>query len=354
MNLTRKISQRTQRSLTQWRQTWIFLFLGLFFCNGTSAMDNVVDGSNDLTHEQGEYVIPMHEYKAHNAVNNIDALKNIDLTEMILGLQDEHYLPKTVQKRSILSGATGSLKHLLYLSTIRKNENEKTPFSEKQQHKFNSAASVRNKVLIAFVVYFGIVVFTSVLEYTNLLDLLGDGQTNQTGVNQTGTANTPQTIAKKVTPATVKFLAELLAGVVSLGATGIMPDRSAREADKLQDRMSKLSAEYSKLAKYWIDISFMHPDKAREIAELYDMEALRERVKLKTNNAKLISSLIDPLEQARHFIMNDMNEDVLPVFTEVHSYIRNKRNAQTIGLLSNRVDDLERSLRDKEIIIHEI
>lgn len=306
----------------------------------TRAMDSVIELSNYPTNDPTDRVISMHDCWAQDYTNNINAVKNIDLDEMVANLHDAVYLPDDAN----------SLEHLLYLSTIQKGNEEKTPFSRKQQHKFNTAFNTRKRVPICFLANGVIIAVTALFGYTSLVALSQCSQTNQTNcVSQTSAI---------VIPTTITCVGTLLVGFSSLYATGILPDVSARKADKIQDKIGNLSSKYLTLAKYWIDIYFMYPDKAIDIAKRFDMDALQARIKAKTRNAKSGGRLVNPLKEAWHFIIH---KHILVTFTEIESYLyskmnaqRNEVNAQQIVSLSKRIDELEHTIHEQDKKICEL
>jgi len=301
-------------------------------CQVIKAMDSVID-FNYPTNENNDCVISMHDCWAQDYVNNINGVNNIDLNEIVSRLENEQYLPE----------ATNSLEHLLYLSTVRKGDGIRTPFSEKQQHKFNTAFNTRKKVHGCFVVNGVIIVLTAFFGYTNLVALSQCAQGNQTQCVSSTSA--------LIMPATVTCVGALLVGFTSLYATGILPDASARKADKTQDKIRDISSQYLTLAKYWIDIYFMYPAQAIDIAQRFDIKALKARIKLKTHNAKSRDILINPLKEAWHFIMH---KHILVTFTEIENYLYSKMNTQQIMAFSKRVGELENTLHEKDKTIREL
>lgn len=311
-------------------------FLVLIMCLisfATHAMEPTIELNNYSANDKTHCSISMPDYWEKGYVNNIDAVKNIEVSEMVACLQDVIYLP---------DNAT-SLEHLLYLSTIQEGNDTKTPFSRRQQHKFDAAFNTRKKVPIWFLINGVIIAVVAPFGYTSLMGLSQCSQTNQTDcISQTSAI---------LAPITIMCAGALAVGFSSLYATGILPDISARKADKIQDKIGKLSSKYLTLAKYWIDIYFMHPDKALEIANRFDMDALQARIKLKTCNAKSGGRLIDPLKEAWHFIKT---KHILITFTEIESYVYSKMNAQKIVLLSARIDALENVVREQDKKIGEL
>jgi hypothetical protein len=291
-----------------------------FFCNSTKTMDSVIDiGTATL--------MPMESYWSQEYTDNLNQIKNININEMIFHLNHEQYLPK----------AKHSLEHLLYLSTVRNDNETKTPFSIKQQKRFDIAFNTKKSVRIYFCVNAVVIFFTALFLYSNLMALIQCAQSNQTAcISQTSALTAPSTIT---------FFGALMVGFMSLYATGILPDISARKADKVQDKVGDLSSKYLTLAKYWIDIYFMYPDKAIDIAQRFDIDALKNRIKLKTHNAKAGEKLVNPLKEAWHFIMH---KNILVTFTEIENYLHSKMNAQQIALLCKRIQELESCVHEKD------
>ncbi len=310
-----------------------FLIFSCFFSvNRIGAMESVIDFSDPI-HENHDRLISMQDCWAHDYANNINEVKNIDFNDIVSRLENEQYLPKNAT----------SLEHLLYLSTVQRGDTIKTPFSEKQQHKFNTAYSTRKKVYGFFIVNGVIISLTALFGYPNFVALAQCSQANQTEcVSQ---------ISALAAPATITFFGALMVGFVSLYATGILPDVSARKADKVQDKIGNLSSKYLTLAKYWIDIYFTYPDKAIDIAQRFDMDALKASIKLKTYNAKSGGMLVNPLKEAWHFIMN---KHILVTFTEIENYLYSKMNSQQIVLLNKRIDELENTVHEQNKIIREL
>lgn len=61
----------------------------------------------------------------------------------------------------------------------------------------------------------------------------------------------------------------LLLGIVSLYATGILPDQSSESSNKVQDKIRAIHEEYLTLAKYWVDVHFECPQKSQELVDRY-------------------------------------------------------------------------------------
>jgi len=316
----------------QYKQSFLALIICLISFS-TRTMDSAIEHNSDTANDKAHCVVSMHGCWAQDYTNNIDAVKNIDVSEMVAGLHGAAYLP---------NDAT-SLEHLLYLSTIQEGDDTKTPFSLKQQHKFDAAFNTRKKVPLWFLANGVIIAGVSLFGYTSLMTLSQCSQTNQTDCVSPASA--------LVAPTTILCAGALAVGFSSLYATGILPDISARKADKIQDKIGKLSSHYLTLAKYWIDIYFMHPDKALEIANRFDMDALQARIKLKTCHAKSGGRLIDPLKEAWHFIKT---KHILITFTEIESYVYSKMNAQQIVVLARRVDELEKIVHTQDKKIREL
>lgn len=305
----------------------------VFICFNVVAMESVVDCGDYLTDNRNDCIISMSDSWAQDYVNDISQVKNIDFNEIILRLRNEQYLPKDAN----------SLAHLLYLSTVQEGDVIKTPFSEKQQYKFDTAFNTRKKVRTLFGINGVVIALTALFTYSNFIALEQCSQSNQTDcISQTSVL---------AAPATITFFGALLVGFVSLYATGILPDISARKADKVQDKIDNLSSKYLTLAKYWIDIYFMYPDKALDIAQRFDMHALKAIIKLKTHNAQSGGKLVNPLKEAWHFIMN---KHILVTFTEIESYLYSKMNAQQITLLNQRIDELKNIVQEQDKRIRDL
>lgn len=316
----------------QYCQSSLVLLLSMISLSA-QAMDSAIELSSHPTKDKTDCVISMQHCWAQDYANNVDAIKNIDLESMVAVVQDELYLADNAS----------SLEHLLYLSTVQEGNDAKTPFSRKQQHKFNTAFNTRKRVPLCFLANGVVIVFTALFVYANFVALSQCSQANQTDcVSQVSALATPTTIA---------CIGALLVGFTSLYATGILPDVSARKADKVQDKIGNLSSKYLTLAKYWIDIHFMYPDKAFDIAKRFDMDALQARIKSKTCRAKSSERLVDPLKEAWHFIIH---KHILITFTEIESYLYSKMNAQQIVSLSRRIDELEHTIHEKDEKIREL
>jgi hypothetical protein len=304
-----------------------------FITINSFAMDSVINSTYHSANEQGNCTISMHTYWEPKYANNIDDVKNLTVSEIVAELQNAQCLPKN----------PSSLEHLLYLSTVQKGDTVKTPFSSKQQCKFDNAFNTRKKVSVCFWMNAAVIAVTALFGYSNFAVLSQCSQTNQTDcISQ---------ISAVALPSTITCIGALIVGFTSLYATGILPDISARKADKIQDKIGSISSKYLTLAKYWIDIYCMHPDKARDIANRFDMDALQTCIALKTYNAKSARRLLDPLKEAWHYIMT---KHILITFTEIENYLYSKINAQQNQLLSNRIDELEFLLREKDQKIQDL
>lgn len=311
----------------------INVLYSFFICFNLVAMESVIDFGDCPTEKKDDRIIFMSDCWEPDYINNISEVKNIDFNEIILRLGNKQYLPKDAT----------SLEHLLYLSTVHKGDVAKTPFSEKQQYKFDTAFNTRKKVRTFFGVNGLVIALTALFVYSNFIALEQCSQSNQT--------NCISQASVLAAPSTITFFGALMVGFVSLYATGILPDTSARKADKIQDKIDNLCSKYLTLAKYWIDIYFMYPDKAIDIAQHFDMDALKACITLKTHNAKAGGKLVNPLKEAWHFIMN---KHVLVTFTEIENYLYSKINAQQIRLFRKEIDQLKNRVLEQDKIIREL
>ncbi len=274
----------------------------------------------------------MHHFWSDDYNQNINNIKNVDLKAV----------RSTFKKEQFLSSSDDTLQHLLYLSTIRKND-DKTLFTQKQQNKFNAAFQTKRSVPVWFGINGVVIVGTSLFPFINLTGLLQCSNATLTGcLSQIVTITTP----------TVTSIAGALAvGCVSLYATGLSPDNSSRKANKVQDEIGHLSRNYATIAKYWIDIYFKYPEKAQYIAQKIDIEALRTRAQLKTHKKRSGCSLVAPLEEAWHFITY---KTVLITFTEIENYLYNKIHSQEIDIFKKRVEFLEQIVQQQNAEIEKL
>ena len=151
------------------------------------------------------------------------------------------------------------------------------------------------------------------MPFTNVVGLLqGSNSTQSEGLSQISTI---------IIPTAISVGGALVSGFMSLYATGILTERAARKANKVQDEIGYLSHTYATVAKYWIDIYFNYPEKARWIANKFDIEELKIRAQQKTHITKSGSFLVNSLEEAWHFIKQGT---ILVTFTEIENYLYNK------------------------------
>jgi len=262
---------------------------------------------------------------------NINEIKNINLNGIRLKLKAENYL----------SPHADTLHHLLYLSTIRKKNREKTPFTQKQQSKFDTAFTVKRSVPWSFFVNGVVIGVTAMIPFTNFVSLVQCSNTTQSYCLAQTSAITIPTITSVV--------GALAVGFVSLYATGLSPDLSSRKANKVQDEIVHLSRKYATVAKYWIDIYFENQKQAEHIAEKFDIEELKLRAQQKTYKAKLGNSLVSPLEEAWHYIKY---KTILITFTDIENYIYNKINCKQIEDLRTSHELFEKRIELLEKMVH--
>ena len=300
-------------------------FIGICFLQTTYAMD-----LSKHENENNDVAIKMSHFWSDDYSRNIQSIKDVDLKSMRLHLKKENYL----------SPHANALDHLLYLSTIQKNNTVKTLFTHKQQDKFDTAFAIRRSVPWFFGINGAVIALTSLFPLTNFVGLLQCANTTQSGCLSQASTTTIQT--------TVSIAGCLAVGFISLYATGLSPDLSSRKANQVQDEIGHLSHKYATIAKYLIDMYFECPQQARYIADRFDIEELKKRAKLKVYKNKAGSALVTPLEEAWHFIKYDT---ILEKFTEIENYIYNKRNCEKIVQLSERIEFLEAMVREKSAVI---
>jgi hypothetical protein len=289
------------------------MFIGACCSQGACAMELV-----GYKKGQKDVEIDISDFWSKAYCKNIREVKNIDLKEMRSVLKKDVYL----------SSEANTLDHLLYFSTIRKNNPEKTLFTQQQQNKFDTALKIKRWVPRCFCINGIVIALTALIPFTNLAAL--SQCSNATAIeclSQTSAIMTP------VIPSVVGALS---VGFLSLYATGISPDRSSRKADKVQDEIGHLSRKYLTIAKYWIDIYFSSPEKANYIADKFDIAVLKKRANSKTCKTSSAGFLINPLEEAWHFIRHN---EILETFTEIESYIYNKLNRREIESLKKTLHE---------------
>ncbi len=320
LNLLKDFFERSKISFDRLRtsagkKVFLAMIVGMYCVQSVRPMEPEKwngDTKNDVA-------IEMYHFWSNDYNQNINNIKNVDLKE----------IRSTLNKEDFLSSSDDTLKHLLYLSTIRKND-DKTLFTQKQQNKFDAAFKTKQSVPMWFGINGAVIVGTSLLPCINFTGLLQCSNATLVGcLSQLVTITTP-TVASVAGALTVGF--------VSLYATGLSPDYSSRKANKVQDEIGHLRTNYATIAKYWIDIYFKYPEKAQYIAQKIDIEALRTRAQLKTHKKRSGSSLVTPLEEAWHFITH---KTVLITFTEIENYLYNKMHSQDIDLFKRRIESLE-------------
>jgi hypothetical protein len=282
-------------------------------------MVNCDDKKNDVA-------INMHHFWSEDYNKNISKIKDLDLKKIRSSLKAEAFLPTHAD----------TLNHLLYLSTIGKKNKAKTLFTQKQQNKFDASVKIKRSVPWCFVINGAVIICTSLFPFTNLAGLSQCSNATQSEcLSQTATI---------MTPAGISVAGALVVGFVSLYATGLSPDISARRADKVQDEIGHLSRNYATIAKYWIDIYFNCREKAEYIADKFDIDELRMRAQLKTYKTRIGGSLVSPLEEAWHFIKYNT---VLITFTEIENYLYNKIHCR-------RIESLEKIVREQNAEIERL
>lgn len=304
------------------------LVMGICCVQSVCAMDFV--NGND---KKNDIAIEMRHFWSDDYNKNISAIKDLDLKSIRLSLKNEVYL----------SSHSDTLNHLLYLSTIRKDNGVKTLFTQKQQNKFDTALRIKRSVPWVFGINGAVIVGTALLPFTNFAALLQCSNSTQ--------LECLSQIAAVMTPTVASVAGALAVGFVSLYATGLSPDLSSRKADKVQDEIGHLSHKYATIAKYLIDIYFENPQQAEWIAGKFDIDELKLRAQQKTHKSKAGSSLVSPLEEAWHFIKHG---NVLVTFTEIENYLYNKILSRRIEALDRRIESLEKIVHEKDAEIEKL
>lgn len=299
---------------------WYKFFL-LIVCAQVSFFDDL--NAMDSVHEQDNCVVDMASYVHNDYRQSISDVGRCDLKAMRLNLEKDIFLPPSI---SVIN-------HLLYLSTIQKDNTKKTLFTQNQQKKFDAALEIQRWVPRCFVINSGIIMLTASFPFTASIALLQCA-------NATAVDCLSQT-SVIFTPAAIATAGALAVGFSSLYATGISPDLSSRKADKVQDDIGSLHDDYLTVAKYWVDLYFDCPEKAEYIANLFDIDELKNRVALKTYKVKLANKIINPLEEAWCFIKN---KQVLTTLTIIELYIYNK-------IIGKRIDFIEKNYSQKNALI---
>jgi hypothetical protein len=306
-----------------------FAIVGMYYIQTVCAMELVQhrDTKNDIA-------IEMYHVWSDDYTKDVTVIKKLNFESIRSRLENENYLASDAK----------ALHHLLYLSTIDKNDNTiKTLFTYKQQNKFDAALKIKRSVPWCFGINGAVIICTSFLPFTNLV-----------GLSQCSNATQSECLsplATIMTPGAVTLIGSLILGFVSLYATGLSPDISSRRADKVQDEICYLNHNYETIAKYWIDMHFDCPEKARDIAERFDIDELKMRSKLKTNKTKSGGSLVRPLEEACHFIKHNT---VLITFTAIENYIHTKIHGKNIEGLEKRIELLETMVHKKDVEIEKL
>lgn len=296
-------------------QNYRFLFFGMIIgvCFGQSSYAMELAHCDD---KKNNVAIDMHHFWSKEYTNDIGQIKNLDLKMMRSSLEREEFLPTH----------SDELHHLLYLSTINKNNTAKTLFTQRQQNKFDAYSKIKRSVPWCFGMNGAVIIGASLLSFMNFAGL-------SQCLNATQTECLSQ-IVTIMTPTVASVVGSFAVGFASLYATGLSPDIYARSADKVQDEILYLKDKYATLAKHWIDIYFDCREKAEYIAHEFDIEALRMRARLKTHKKKSGGSLVSHIEEAWHYIKYN---NVLTKFTEIENYIYNK-------IACGRIESLELDL----------
>jgi hypothetical protein len=301
-----------------------FLFFSIFFVVLGFSHDSATMESSDVLVE-----IPHRQSLWCNRYS--EDIKNIP---DIAGLQK---LRESLKTKQCLPSDASPLEQLLYLSTISKEgDNSKTLFTCAQQKKFDRAEGIKRWVGRCFWINGAIITIASGFPFVSAISFLQC-------VN--GTLHDCLSSASTVlTPGAVAWFGSMAIGFSSLYATGISPDLSARNADKVQDLLSDLHHHYSTIAKYWIDMYFSSPEKATCLAHMFDIEELKNRAKIKTCKNKIGDNLVSSLEEACHFIRTG---NVLPKLTVIENYIRNEVNRKQIESLEKIIKNTQQMKRKK-------
>jgi hypothetical protein len=266
-----------------------------------TAMEHIPTEEKTNT-EKNDTIIDISRCWSSSYTKDVVSIKNINLEHILSHLKTENHLPNE----------SDPLTHLLYLSTIQKNDACKSPFTETQQHKFDMIIKTKQKVRFFFKLNYAVIVGTTLLMLTALI-----------GMNQCTDPPIPNTSclsanAVIILPTIFTMAGTLILEFFSQYSTGILPDVSARKADKMQEQIQNMKRNNLKTARYWLDIYFKCPDKAKDIAKKFDIDELKTRATLKTKNKNCVITLINPLEEAHYYIMNN---DVPATFTDIGDYI---------------------------------
>lgn len=258
------------------------------------------------------------------------AIYDNELEEIRSCLQGKQFLPDDSEKdRQFSPNHSDELNHLLYLSTINSN-NTKTLFTQRQQRKFDACSRMQKSVNWSFGVNGAIIVGTALLPFMNFSVLSQCFNATQTDCLSQVVAITMPTVGSVVT--------SLGIGLSSLWATGYSPHIAAGMADGVQDDISHLREEYATLAKYWIDMYFDSPEKAKFIAEKFDIVELKKRSQLKMHKEDSSGYLISDCEEAYHYIKYN---SFLKKLTLLELYIGGKIKDQKLELQGKELEVLK-------------
>src|ERR1044071_7834200 len=113
--------------MQNYRFLFFWMIIGACFVQSSSAMEMVKYDKKD------DVALNMHHFRSDDCNKKISYIKNLDLEGMRSSLQGEQFLP----------AHSDELHHLLYLSTIDKNNTTKTPFTLNQQNKFDACFKIK-------------------------------------------------------------------------------------------------------------------------------------------------------------------------------------------------------------------
>lgn len=195
--------------------------------------------ARNWTKSRSKTLNPLNTYDkfwTENYSVEISAINTVNFNEAAHKFDDMHSLPCP----EIDSTLHRSLEHLVYLSTIRVGDS-KSPFTMQDQAIFDDNLRIQYKVGLFFRLNAMVIAVTCLVTLINLTQLFSCGSSYYANFNTTESSyNCLNSTASSVISLILNLIFMLIVGLVSLYATGILPNEASVIANKAQDRVRAL------------------------------------------------------------------------------------------------------------------
>jgi hypothetical protein len=225
-------------------------------------------------------------------------------------LKKHSYLPDVKDLTSVAKAQ----QELLYLSTIRRNQAQRSPYTLQEERVFNAAKLADGVTFVALWVNIAVIfVFASL----SLINLIAWDKKLSAGVVGTIVG--------------IVGLVQILPQVYATFATGINPDWASRTANRQQDAIGEVKDRFKNLGITLVNYHFNKPLLAQLIAQEMKIEELKSAL-ISHSGLKSAELVVRPLEEACNFVNTQFLAET-PINAEVYTYIYSKLSKGTLETL---------------------